>query len=205
MLRRESAYLLGCRSKYRWLLELILCSSGKGGVLIVALVFMVLPFSIQAQTCKIDAFGTSTTPTSRFISNTDQTITDTETGLMWKKCLEGVKGDACRSGKMLSLTWNDVLRYPQKVNNSGGFAGYMDWRLPTVKELLSIVEKRCLAPAINLEVFQRDPGSYIWSVPSNPNVPYSWVVKFEDGSVGGVGAYIPAVRLVRVSSSEEKV
>ncbi len=37
----------------------------------------------------------STAPTNGFIEHGNGTLTDTRTGLMWKKCLEGQEGSNC--------------------------------------------------------------------------------------------------------------
>ncbi|MCI5163669.1 MAG: DUF1566 domain-containing protein, partial [Candidatus Electrothrix sp. AX5] len=61
-----------------------------------------------AQTCKPDSILAST-PDSQLIDNNDNTVTDLKTGLMWKKCLEGVDGDNCENGSVSSLTWQQAL------------------------------------------------------------------------------------------------
>ena len=60
-----------------------------------------------------------------FVDNTDGTITDRASGLMWMKT---------DSGK--TMNWKEALRYAENMN----YAGYDDWRLPNVKELQSIVD-----------------------------------------------------------------
>lgn len=141
----------------------------------------------------------ASTPDSQLIDNNDGTITDKKTGLMWKKCLEGVKGDNCEAGLPSSFTLQEALQQPGTVNASGGFADYTDWRLPNIRELRSIVEKQCYDPAINLNRFPATPNSYVWS--GSPNADSSglaWFVYFYLGY-----SYIShryddlAVRLVR--------
>ena len=39
--------------------------------------------------------------------NGDGTVTDTKTGLMWKRCSEGQSGDSC-SGEATKYKWEDV-------------------------------------------------------------------------------------------------
>ena len=60
-----------------------------------------------------------------FVDNGDSTITDDATGLMWAQSDDGVE-----------LDWPDALAYAEDSE----LAGYDDWRLPTVKELQSIVD-----------------------------------------------------------------
>ncbi len=151
-----------------------------------------------AQTCKPESIPASTSD-SQLVDNGDGTITDSKTGLMWKKCLEGLSGNNCESGATGSFTWQSALQQPDIVNNSGGFAGHKDWRLPNINELVSIIEEQCSAPAINLSRFPNTPSSGVRS--GSPYTGYSdnaWYVNFaygfsyfnprDDGS---------AVRLVR--------
>ncbi len=63
-----------------------------------------------------------------FVDNTDGTISDNATGLMWEQ------GDS-EMGK----NWEDALAWAQSKNSSSHL-GYSDWRLPNAKELHSIVD-----------------------------------------------------------------
>ena len=60
--------------------------------------------------------------------NADGTITDRATGLMWSKADSGQ-----------GMNWQDALAWVQK-KNAERFLGHDDWRLPSVKELQSIVD-----------------------------------------------------------------
>jgi hypothetical protein len=152
----------------------------------------------QAQTC--NANMPASTPDSQLTDNGDGTITDTATGLMWKKCMEGVTGTSCETGAAATFTWQTALQRPGVVNGSG-FATYHDWRLPNIKELVSIVEEKCYDPAINLTRFPNTPSSVVWSgSPSASYSDYAWYVGFDDGgSASGVGRVdgYGQVRLVR--------
>jgi hypothetical protein len=105
----------------------------------------------------------ASTPDSQLIDNDNGTITDSKTGLMWKKCLEGLSGDDCSTGTVGSFTWQQALQQPGTVNAGGGFAGHSDWRLPNIRELLSLVEEQCVGPAINTTRFPNTPSSVVWS------------------------------------------
>jgi hypothetical protein len=65
---------------------------------------------------------------NHFVDNGDSTITDYRTQLMWSK------GD-CGHG----VDWQEALVWVQ-MKNSQRWLGYNDWRLPTTKELESIVD-----------------------------------------------------------------
>ena len=66
----------------------------------------------------------------RFIDNRDGTITDKKTNLIWAK-----KDSYAELGKCLN--WNKSREYVIRLQTGG----YNDWRMPTVKELKSILEK----------------------------------------------------------------
>jgi hypothetical protein len=67
-----------------------------------------------------------------FVDNSDGTISDLATGLMWQQADDGV-----------SRNWQEALKYAEDMTLSE----YSDWRLPNAKELQSIVDyTRC--PAI---------------------------------------------------------
>lgn len=63
-----------------------------------------------------------------FHDNADGTITDRATGLTWSKADSGQ-----------GMNWQDALAWVQK-KNAAKFLGHDDWRLPSVKELQSIVD-----------------------------------------------------------------
>ena len=90
--------------------------------------------------------------------------------------------DRCVVSDTQLFGWADAFSYASDLNAAGGFAGYVDWRLPNVKELLSLVERQCLSPAINAAVF---PDTVVetpfWS--STPdNIVSVYLVDFRDGA-----------------------
>jgi hypothetical protein len=157
-----------------------------------------LPILVGAQTCQTNSI-LATTPTNRFTINNDGTVSDTKTGLTWKKCSEDQSGVDCRIGAAATYTWKGALQQAQSVNNNGGFAGYKNWRLPNMKELRSIVEEQCFSPSINLAVFPESQSNAYWS--SSPvalDSSGAWFVNFDYGSSRSSGyKSINFVRLVR--------
>jgi len=67
------------------------------------------------------------------------TAIDKRTNLMWYRCNVGEfwHGGKCR-GSADRFTWQQALGIAQEAKA----AGYTDWRLPTVKELKGLVEKK---------------------------------------------------------------
>lgn len=122
-----------------------------------------------------------TTPTARFIDNGDGTITDARTALMWVRCASGQSwnGSAC-TGTATKHTWQDALQ----LADTSSYAGLTNWRLPNVKELVSIVEQRCSNPAINETIFPATPTFYFWTGSPLAQGMGNWAhnVSFSDGS-----------------------
>jgi len=145
-----------------------------------------------------DFVGPST-PTEDFLTHPDGTAIHLVTGLMWKRCAEGQtwnSGSCTESGWASMFTWMSAL---QHAHAESAFAGYDDWRLPNIKELGTIVEISCSAPAINAAVFPGAPGGLFWS--SSPNFSDSgkaWPIQFTHGiSYPAEKSSMASVRLVR--------
>jgi hypothetical protein len=158
--------------------------------------------SANAQTCKSNV--PLSTDSSEFISYSDGTVTHRVTGLMWKKCQEGRTGVNCElddPSVVSPVTW----RWSLQQASDSTYAGYTDWRVPNIKELASIVEISCFAPAINAAIFPNDPGVTVWSSSTYVNyTPYQWVLDFGYGidyQLEKSGEY--RVRLVRDAAVRE--
>jgi len=161
--------------------------------LIFPLLGLCFTSSVWAQIC--NEHIPANTPTDRFIINADNTATDTRTGLIWKRCLEGVTGVQCEQGSATSFTWQQALQHA--ANESG-------WRLPNFKELNTILELKCYDPAINLTVFPATPNSFVRSSsPSLGNLDLMWFINFSNGNVRSDyrDSNYPHIRLVRDTSS----
>jgi len=135
-------------------------------------------------------------PDSIYQGHADGTVTDTRTGLMWKRCSEGQSwtGTTC-SGSASVHTWNQALALAE----ASTFAGLGDWRLADIKALTSLVEECRSSPAINNTVFPNTPSSDFWS--GSPHAYASsgaWFVDFDDGVVyDGLRSNTFRARLVR--------
>lgn len=169
-----------------------------GTLMIAAALLLGSQHLYAAQTCNSSI--TPTAPDSRYTDNSDGTVTDNRTGLMWKQCSEGQSTTTtpCDTGSVTTYTWQEALTQAQTVN-SAAFAGHNDWRLPNLKELNSLVEMACYTPAINENHFPNTAASSYWS--SSPDAYYSsraWYVYFYGGSDGNLSKGSPYyVRLVR--------
>jgi len=88
-------------------------------------------------------------PDDRYIDHGDNTITDTVTGLMWQKCMEGKSGTDCTTGEFVTTDWETAL----STANNSTLAGCTDWRLPTITELSSLLALNRYEPAANEVAF----------------------------------------------------
>lgn len=157
----------------------------------------------QAQTCNSSI--TATAPNSRYTVNTNATVTDNKTGLMWTQCASGLTTTStpCDTGTITSASWKDALQLVDIVNHNGGFAGYSDWRLPNIKELETLVERQCYLLAINNSIFPNvgtSPAKYWTSTaPITGQIAVSpMIIDFDHGDmVRGASSSTYYIRLVR--------
>jgi hypothetical protein len=125
---------------------------------------------LLAQSCnnKLNA----STPAERFLDNHNGTVTDKLTGLRWARCSLGQKVDngRCR-GEAHQLPWAIVSLVIEK-----------GWRLPDIAELNSLVELRCIRPAINTMLFPDTIPAAYWSATRFINTDGNyWQVNFLHG------------------------
>jgi hypothetical protein len=121
------------------------------------------------------------TPNGQLRNNGDGTVTDVVTSLMWKQCGEGQSGSQC-DGAGSTYSWDLALQVPQNLNSGGGFAGLTDWRLPTIKELMLIIETACRSPSLNQDRFPGFLTGSVWSsTPARTTVNLSWTISLSNG------------------------
>jgi hypothetical protein len=89
--------------------------------------------------------------------------------------------------------------YVAAVNAGAGLCGKTDWRLPTRRELLSIVHYGTSSPAIDPAYFPDTQSNWYWtSTTYAPDPAGAWNVYFNDGGAYAYyKAYSGSVRLVR--------
>jgi hypothetical protein len=108
-------------------------------------------------------------------------ILDRSTGLVWKKCLEGLSGDTCATNTASTFTWQDALN---RAIAAGGA-----WRLPNIKELQTLVDESTVNPATYKDVFPGVPVSAeVWSSsPYADSVTAGGVTYWKSWSVNASG------------------
>lgn len=102
-------------------------------------------------------------------------IFDELTKLTWPK-------DANLAG--FPLTWNESLAYIDNINQQK-FFGYSDWKLPTKKQLFSLVSHRQVNPALTKDhPFMNVFNGYYWTSTEVARYPLqAWYVHFGGGRV----------------------
>jgi hypothetical protein len=97
-----------------------------------------------------------------------------------------------------STTYCNTQAYVNRVNTAS-LCGATDWRMPTVKELESLVDFGTSSPAIDISYFPNTVSSFVWSgSPVASNSLNAWQLFFNYGGSnprGRSNSY--AVRLVR--------
>lgn len=102
---------------------------------------------------------------NRLTDNGDGTVTDTVTGLVWTKSTVAKDIEHDDVGKAIAAL--------------GG-----DWRLPTVDELITLLDRARYNPAIDTDAFPDTESDWYWtSTPCAENPSAVWVVCFEKGHV----------------------
>ena len=98
-------------------------------------------------------------PKSRYkILNNQQEVKDLMTGLIWQRCALGQAWDTEKntcSNKVPTLNWQQALQQAHALGN-----GY---RLPTVKELYSLLERNCSATIDSIAFPNTSYSGAYWS------------------------------------------
>lgn len=119
----------------------------------------------------------------RYADQGDGTVVDVQNSLQWMRFALGQTWNGKTNiTEAKRYTWQEALHAADDFNQAGGFAGYSDWRVPTIDELKTLVE-RGKKPAINHAMFPATPLSLFWSSTSAANINHSaWAVYFYGGS-----------------------
>ena len=98
--------------------------------------------------------------------DTKNVVTDSVYKLMWQDGEEIFKGD-----------YDEAVKYCENLT----FAGFEDWRLPTINELISITDKSKFDPAINPAFKSVNSDMYYSFTKSAESMSNVWVVFFRNG------------------------
>ncbi|HKV54563.1 MAG TPA: DUF1566 domain-containing protein [Candidatus Binataceae bacterium] len=168
---------------------------------------------------QIDGIAAREGTSCRYVDNGDGTVYDWNHGLTWEK-KTGTVGEQAdpsdphnvnntytwssnSSGDPNGTVFTSFLSMLNDSTSSGGcFANHCDWRLPSVEELIGLINPPCgtRLPCID-PIFGPTRSSNYWS-DTTPPVPvpgFVWAVDFQDGTQGiflknGPLFYVRAVR-----------
>ncbi|WP_295418019.1 DUF1566 domain-containing protein [Sulfurovum sp.] len=95
-------------------------------------------------------------------------VLDKRNGIYWQDNADS---------KESSQDWDDAVEYCDKLK----LAGMEHWRLPTFKELFSIVDYNRIKPAINPVFDFTQEGTYWTSTTFATNISRAWTIDFRTG------------------------
>jgi hypothetical protein len=136
---------------------------------------------------------------------------DTETNLMWCRFAHGQTWENVpdietnsfmrseKSGAHL-VEWRISFEVADDFNNQVGYGGYNDWRIPTIDELKTLIDKSKGKKSnyINAEVFPNNDDDFWSSTPDtrSGHLNLKWLVDFRNGIEKG-SSFVSAIRFVR--------
>ena len=108
---------------------------------------------------------------NEFEDNSDGTITDHATGLMWQK-----------SGSDEHLDYMGAEKYISSLNRNRFlsrtcFAGHSDWRLPTIPELMSLLDPKERSTGLYIDSVFDETQRWCWSADKRSSYS-AWYVSF---------------------------
>lgn len=157
--------------------------------LLLTIPALLVTVPVAAQTCSNSIDPTA--PITRYTLHDDGTVTDDATGLRWQRCPAGFTlddggtpldytDDGCDTSGIGTLDWQGALQAAESANTG---SGVNSWRLPNIKELMSLVERQCAAPAVNANVFPDMPQSaLLWSSTTYIHNDTATVLNMADGT-----------------------
>ena len=114
----------------------------------------------------------------RFVDNGDGTVTDHDLNVMWE--VNDNQGD---------INWHQAQKWVRYTLPYTLPRVYDNWRLPTVRELATLVDEAQVAPAINQPVFPNTQygarsNNWYWASHQARSSSAAWGLNFDDGFTG---------------------
>ena len=140
-----------------------------------------------------------------FIDHQDGTVTDTRTGLMWRQCSLGRTWQEGHCvGETGSYAWDRAQPALDLVNQDDGLSGHTDWRLPTLVELLTVVQEG--QGVLHAEALPGVAAGHHWSSTAwSEREQRYWNVQMRDGigywDEAAVRRFVLPVRVVSAPES----
>ncbi len=106
----------------------------------------------------------------KILINGSSVVKDNATGLMWHQ-----------SGSDKYMGWAEARKWTERLNNKK-YAGYNDWRLPTLEEAVSLIDPDEKSDGLHIDTAFDTNQSWIWTGDSCGS-DGAWDVEFGNGSV----------------------
>jgi hypothetical protein len=104
-------------------------------------------------------------------TNGNNLVIDHVTGLMWHQ-----------SGSDNDMEWNKTKQWLKDLN-SGGYAGYHDWRLPSLAEAVSLLESNRKNEALCIDTVFSNKQKRIWTGNKLAGSESVWLIDFQVGTM----------------------
>jgi hypothetical protein len=152
---------------------------------------------VKAMLKKLDFFDSSWNKDGRGFANQykeetiqgDKVVFDEASGLMWQQ-----------GGSPKSMKFEAAKKWVADLNKKG-YAGYHDWRLPTLEEAMSLIEPEKLHGDLYIDPIFDVQQNWIWTSDLYQGASWAWVVGFDDGRCRSLFYGYNYVRVVRFGQS----
>jgi hypothetical protein len=126
-------------------------------------------------------------PTAHSPYGSDYTTEDKVAGLIWRTCTQGLEydGSSC-TGLVTALNWEDGDDSCEELNSANGGSGYAGidtWRLPTIHELITLVDYGKTDPTIDSGHFPDTLSGWYWTSDTHRNAGNAFSINFDSGNV----------------------
>jgi hypothetical protein len=122
----------------------------------------------------------------------DRFVVDEATGLMWQQ-----------SGSSDRMNFDGAMGYIDELNRQK-YAGFNDWRLPTLEEAMSLMERERKNKDLHIDPIFDNNQTWIWTSDQVKGLSAAWIVVFDFGYCDVSGLFDNYVRAVRLGQSSEE-
>ena len=103
------------------------------------------------------------------LQNDVKVVFDRASGLMWQQ-----------SGSVNEISYGEAKRYVTRLN-SDQFAGHNDWRLPTLEEIMSLMEPTERSNGMYIDPVFDNTQRWVWTSDTN-ETSLAWLANFVSGN-----------------------